>query len=185
MSAAAAVARDAPKSEASNATIGVEPCVIERIHRLRQLTVDVKAGLAVRHYKVVKSDRPEDLVFQSVKTGAPMRDNNILSRHIKPAARKLGLPWINWRHVLPEPHHATWMVEAGANPKDVQGQMRHSRISTTMDYVSAPLSTGVTAARTSQDVCDGRVAHLEARRFGNRQYFHATAIPRRMVNWLH
>jgi hypothetical protein len=25
------------------------------------------------------------------------------------------------------------MVEAGANPKDVQGQMRHSRISTTMD----------------------------------------------------
>jgi hypothetical protein len=42
---------------------------------------------------VVKSDRSEDLVFQSVKTGAPMRDNNILSRHIKPAARKLGLPW--------------------------------------------------------------------------------------------
>jgi integrase len=122
---------DAPKSEASNATIGVEPCVIERIHRLKQLTVDVKAGLAVRHYKVVKSDRPEDLVFQSVKTGSPMRDNNILSRHIKPAARKLGLPWINWRCMRTS--HATWMVEAGANPKDVQGQMRHSRISTTMD----------------------------------------------------
>jgi integrase len=28
---------------------------------------------------------------------------------------------------------ATWMVEAGANYKDVQFQMRHSRISTTMD----------------------------------------------------
>ncbi|MGA7549539.1 MAG: tyrosine-type recombinase/integrase [Candidatus Sulfotelmatobacter sp.] len=122
---------DAPKSEASNATIGVEACVIERIHHLKQLTVDVKAGLAVRHYKVVKSDRPEDLVFQSVKTGAPMRDNNILSRHIKPAARKLGLPWINWRCLRTS--HATWMVEAGANPKDVHGQMRHSRISTTMD----------------------------------------------------
>ena len=25
------------------------------------------------------------------------------------------------------------MIEAGANPKDVQGQMRHSRITTTMD----------------------------------------------------
>jgi hypothetical protein len=25
------------------------------------------------------------------------------------------------------------MVEAGANPKDLQGQMRHARISTTMD----------------------------------------------------
>jgi hypothetical protein len=40
-----------------------------------------------RHYKLAKSDRPEDLVFQSVKTGAPMRNNNILSRHIKPAAQ--------------------------------------------------------------------------------------------------
>ena len=25
------------------------------------------------------------------------------------------------------------MIEAGANPKDVQGQMRHSRIQTTLD----------------------------------------------------
>ncbi|HEV8522994.1 MAG TPA: tyrosine-type recombinase/integrase, partial [Terriglobales bacterium] len=28
---------------------------------------------------------------------------------------------------------ATWMIEAGADPKSVQGQMRHSRIGTTMD----------------------------------------------------
>ena len=62
---------DAPKSEASNATIGVELCVIDRINRLKHLTVDVNAGLAVRHYKVVKSDRPEDLVFQSVRLARP------------------------------------------------------------------------------------------------------------------
>ena len=80
---------------------------------------------------IARHDRPEDLVFQSVRTGVAMRDNNILSRHIKQAARKLGLPWINWRCLRTS--HATWMVEAGANPKDVQGQMRHSRISTTMD----------------------------------------------------
>jgi hypothetical protein len=73
---------NAPKSEASNARIGVERCVVDRINRLKQLTVNVKAGRAVRHYKVGRSDRPEDLVFQSVKTGAPMHDNNILSRHI-------------------------------------------------------------------------------------------------------
>ena len=29
--------------------------------------------------------------------------------------------------------HATWLVQAGADPKSVQGQMRHSRISTTME----------------------------------------------------
>jgi len=159
---------DAPKSEASNATIGVEPCVIERINRLKQLTVDVKAGLAVRHYKVVKSDRPEDLVFQSVKTGAPMRDNNILSRHIKPAARKLGLPWINWRCLRTS--HATWKVEAGANPKDVQGQMRHSRISTTMDIYAqfVPESqrralakmSAMVEARTSKAIAQASTASI-------------------------
>ena len=60
-----------------------------------------------------------------------MRDNNILSRFIKPAARDMGIGFVNWRCLRTS--YATWMVEAGANPKDVQGQMRHSRISTTMD----------------------------------------------------
>lgn len=75
---------DQPKSEASNATIAVNRRVIERIHRLRVLTVEVCGGApkakAVRKYRVVKKDGPTDLVFQSVKTGQPMRDNNILSR---------------------------------------------------------------------------------------------------------
>ena len=49
---------DAPKSEASNATIAVQSCVIDRINRLKQLTVDVKAGLAVRHYQVFEVGPP-------------------------------------------------------------------------------------------------------------------------------
>ena len=87
----------APKSAASNATIGVNRCVIERIHRMKLLTVAVKAGTAVRRYRVVKSAEPNDLVFQSVYKARPIRDNNILSRVIKPAARTIGLPWVNWR----------------------------------------------------------------------------------------
>jgi len=121
----------APKSEASNATIGVNMCVYHRIQSLRLLTVKVRAGYAVRRYKVVKSDNPEDLVFQSVRTGAPMRDNNILTRHIKPASRKLGLAFVNWRCLRTS--HATWLKMAGADVKDAQGQMRHSRASTTLD----------------------------------------------------
>jgi integrase len=57
----------APKSAASAATIGVSPEVIARIHRLQALTVNVKAGNAIRNYKLVKSSHPDDLVFQSVK----------------------------------------------------------------------------------------------------------------------
>src|SRR5690348_9757971 len=84
-------------SEASRTTIPVDAHVFERIEKLKSLEVVVKAGRAERRYKVVKACRPDDLVFQSVAKGAPMHDNNILSRHIKPAARKVNLPWVNWQ----------------------------------------------------------------------------------------
>ena len=121
----------APKSEASNTTMGCIPGVIQRIHRLKLLTVEVKAGLAVRKYRVVKSDGPNDLVFQSVRTGKPLRDNNILVRFIKPAARAMDLPWVNWRSLRTS--HAVWLKLVGADVKDAQAQMRHSRASTTLD----------------------------------------------------
>ena len=122
-----------PKSRASNATIAVDRHVIERIHRLKSLTIEVKAGRgAVRRYRAVKPDGPNpELVFQSVHDGKPMRDNNVLTRHLKPAARKLGLDFANWRCLRTS--RATWMVESGANVKDVQGLMRHSQIQTTLD----------------------------------------------------
>ena len=120
-----------PKSDASNATIAVNRAVIERIRRLKTLTVDVKAGSGVRRYAVVKSGGPGDLVFQSLVKGVPMRDNNILVRHIKPAVRKLGLDFVNWRCLRTS--HATWLKLAGADVKDAQAQMRHSRASTTLD----------------------------------------------------
>jgi integrase len=121
----------APKSDASNATIEVNRCVIERIHRMKLLTVEVKAGTAVRKYRVVRSDGPNDLVFQSVQMGKPIRDNNILSRFIKPAARAIGMPWVNWRSLRTS--HCVWLKLAGDDVKDAQGQMRHARASTTMD----------------------------------------------------
>jgi integrase len=85
----------------------------------------------VRKYRVVKSDGPDDLVFQSVRDGKPIRDNNILTRFIKPAARTMGLPWVNWRSLRTS--HAVWLKMAGADIKDAQGQMRHSRATTTLD----------------------------------------------------
>jgi integrase len=128
-----------PKTEASAAIIGVEPQVVDRLLRLTTLTVEVRAGRAVRKHKLVKSGGPDDLVFQSVQTGRPMNDQNILKRHLQPAARNLGLPFVNWRCLRTS--HATWLVQAGADPKSVQGQMRHSRISTTMDIYAQIVPT--------------------------------------------
>jgi integrase len=76
-----------PKSDSSNATIGVDTAVIERIHALKSLTISVRAGRAVRRYQAVKSATPDDLVFQSVPDGKPLRDNNILVRFSGPEAR--------------------------------------------------------------------------------------------------
>ena len=121
----------APKSEASNATIPVNESVIQRIEALKSMTVAVRAGRATRRYRVVRASRPEDLVFQSLAKGVPMRDNNILVRHIKPAAGKLGLPWVNWQVLRRS--FATWLKLAGTDVKDAQGLMRHSRASTTLD----------------------------------------------------
>jgi len=51
-----------------------------------------------------------------------MRDNNILSRHIKPAARKLGLDFVNWQVLRRS--FGTWLKIAGADVKDTQALMR-------------------------------------------------------------
>jgi integrase len=112
----------APKSKASNATIPVNPSVIERIYRLKGITVEIRAGNAIRRYPAVKACGPDDLVFASIVTGAPMRDNTILSRFIKPVARKLGIGFVNWQVLRRS--HATWLELAGADPKDAQAQMR-------------------------------------------------------------
>ena len=156
-----------PKSEASNTTIGVDRHVVERIHRLKLLTVEVNGGgpgaRAIRRYKVVKRDGPDDLVFQSVKDGKPMRDNNVLTRFIKPAARELGMGFVNWRCLRTS--RATWMIEAGANPKDVQGQMRHSRIQTTLDIYAqfVPDSQRRAIEQTSKMVTE-RIANAQRAR---------------------
>lgn len=106
-----------PKSDASNATIAVNQCVLERIHRLKTLTVDVRAGKgAVRHYRAVKSAGPEDLVFQLVSRSAPRCPNNVLFKRTV-ARYRLG-------QLASAPSFARNLAQA---------QMLHSRASTTLD----------------------------------------------------
>lgn len=129
-----------PKTKASAATIPVAPEVIARLRRLPGLEVEVKAGTSVRKIKVVRKGGPDDLVFQSVLGGGPMNDQNILKRHLQPAARKLGIPFVCWRTLRTS--FATWLCQAGSDPKSVQALMRHSRSSTTMDiYAQAVKSS--------------------------------------------
>lgn len=133
-----------PKSAASAAEIPVHPSVIPRIMALKGMTVCQRAGRGKRVYKVVKSDGPTDLVFQSLKDGKPMRDNNILTRHIKPAARQFGLDFVNWRCLRTS--FVTWCKLAGIDVKDAQALARHARASTTLDVYMQQVPSSVERA---------------------------------------
>ena len=53
------------------------------------------------------------------------------SSHAGRESQELAVPWINRRTLRTS--HALWLKLAGADPKDAQGQTRHSRSATTMD----------------------------------------------------
>jgi integrase len=144
------------KTRGSAATIGVAPDVIDRIQRLRSLEVELNWGGkgAKRRIKVVRSSGAHDLVFQSLRNGGTMNDQNIVRRHLRPAAEKLKMDpkKATWRPLRTS--RATWMIEAGVDPKSVQASMRHSRISTTMDIYAqfVPESQQRASARTMEMV---------------------------------
>jgi integrase len=58
----------APKTDASAATIGVDPEVIARLLRLTTLTVDVRAGRAIRKHKLCQ-EAPTIWFFRACRTG--------------------------------------------------------------------------------------------------------------------
>jgi integrase len=77
-----------------------------------------------------KSVSGEELVFHT-RNGTPYSDTNLLHQHLKPAGRKLGMPWLNW-HTLRRTH-ATLLQHAGATLREAQAQLGHSKMSTTLE----------------------------------------------------
>jgi hypothetical protein len=78
----------------------------------------------------------EELVFHT-SNGTPYNDSNLLHRDLKPAGRKLGLPWLSW-HPLRRTH-ATLFQFAGGSLRDAQAQLGHSKMSTTLEIYTLPL----------------------------------------------
>lgn len=76
----------------------------------------------------------EDLVFAN-KAGNSLDTHNLLHRHIKPAAIKLGLPrTIDFRSF--RTMHASLMRRTGARPEVARDNMGHSQTSMTLDGYS-------------------------------------------------
>jgi len=69
---------------------------------------------------------------------------------------------------LPPTSRATWAIEAGANPKDVQAMMRHSRVGTTLDIYAqfVPDSQRRAIEQTSKMAAE-RIANAQAAKNAN------------------
>jgi len=86
---------------------------------------------------------PVDLVFASRK-GTALNDTNLLLRHLKPAARQIGAPWVSW-HTFRRTH-ATLLQLAGGSAKDAQAQLGHAQITTTLGIYTIPIPAHQRAA---------------------------------------
>lgn len=65
------------------------------------------------------STQTDGLVFPT-SAGTPYSDTNLLARHLKPAGRQIGTPWLGW-HTLRRTH-APLLSQSGASPRT----LRHS-----------------------------------------------------------
>ena len=79
---------------------------------------------------------PDDLVFATT-TGTPLDETNLMRRLIKPVAKELGMPWLNW-HVFRHTH-ATLGDQIGMALSDRQAQMGHGDVRMTLHYTHADI----------------------------------------------
>ena len=72
----------------------------------------------------------KEWVFQS-RDGTPLNPGNVLKRHLRPAAKALGIPiggWHDFRHSL-----TTAMRRNGVHPKVISGILGHAKVALAMD----------------------------------------------------
>lgn len=112
---------DSPKTRSSRRTLPLCPMCMDALRKL-QTQSGPRENAA--------------LVFRTSK-GTPYSDTNVLHRHLKPAGRKIGAPWLSW-HTFRRTH-ATLLQLAGGTLKDAQAQLGHSKLSTTLEIYTIPL----------------------------------------------
>jgi len=107
-----------------------------------------------RHRGRLSAQAEEELVFQT-RNRTPFSDTNLLRKHLKPAGRKLGMPWLSW-HTLRRTH-ATLLQHAGATLREAQAQLGHTKMSTTLEIytLSIPQAQRTAVENLSRMVTNG------------------------------
>jgi integrase len=126
-----------PKTKGSRRTLPIPESLKDELKRLGK-----------------KSVSGEQLIFHT-RNGTPFSDTNLLHKHLKPAGRKLGTPWLNW-HTLRRTH-ATLLQHAGATLREAQAQLGHTKMSTTLELytISIPSAQRKAVENLSDLVTNG------------------------------
>src|SRR5438132_6921148 len=111
-----------PKTKGSRRILPMPETLISQLQRFD--------GHAIRQSE-------EQLVFHT-RNGTPYSDTNLLHKFLKPAGRKLGMPWLNL-HTLRRTH-ATLLQHAGATLREAQAQLGHTKMSTTLEIYTLPIA---------------------------------------------
>ena len=104
----------------------------------RTLPVPELLLMALRRLHGQSAMRPEDALVFHTRNGTPLSDTNLLHKYLKPAGRKLGMPWLSW-HTLRRTH-ATLLQHAGGSLRDAQAQLGHTKMSTTLEIYTLPIA---------------------------------------------
>src|SRR5205823_5274805 len=99
---------DTVKSKRSDRKLPIDPILMTRIEKFGK----------------------REWVFRS-KTGGPLNPGNALKRHVRPAAKKLGISlggWHDFRHTL-----STKLRRSGVHPKVVSDILGHNKVNLAMD----------------------------------------------------
>jgi integrase len=105
----------------------------------RKRSVPLSSSMAAALLEIRRQSKyigPDDLVF-ATRRGTPVDQGNLLSRHLKPVGRKLGMPWLSW-HVFRHTH-ATLGEQIGMALSDRQAQMGHGDVRMTLHYTHSDL----------------------------------------------
>jgi integrase len=110
---------DTPKAARSRSHVYLPPAVQQELRVWQEWCGDVKPGA---------------WIFTS-KRGTPLSYDNYLERTLRPAAEACGIAGIT--HQMLRRAFSTAAVDAGASPKDVQAQMRHTQANMSLYYAKA------------------------------------------------
>jgi integrase len=94
------------------------------------------AAALLRRRGLALPQTEEELVFQT-RNHTLFSDTNLLRKNLKPAGRKMGMPWLSW-HTLRRTH-ATLLQHAGPTLREAQAQLGHTKMSTTLEIYTVSI----------------------------------------------